>query len=417
MGLIAFHQLKEGMVTASEVEDLYGRLLAAKGTKLTEDHLILFKTWGVIEANIAGESSNDSEEDLLARLDPRLHEAIEKRLRRRFARCDLNQPANQKLFQACTLRLADRGDHKGALVTDYGGYEETESNKRYERPNHSIDPVSFVQNEVSLPVLPDMIYELIETLRNPNSSPKQIAGLIGKDVSLSFKILRLVNSVLYGFPSKIDTLSRAVLVLGNKPLISLAMSIKLLTFFDNIPSTLVNMRSFLDHSITCGILARIIGSCKNFPNTERLFVGGLLHDIGRLVLYTDSSSLAKEALGRAKRKQDLLYEAENEVFGFDHAKVGGLLLRKWKLPASLEAIVEYHHAPLEYRDPLEPAVVHLADVISNAVESGSSGERLVPPLSTHAWERIGLSARMLPMLLEQMEVQRKLVLSGFLSGH
>ena len=229
--------------------------------------------------------------------------------------------------------------------------------------------------------------------------------------------MKLVNSVLYGFPSKIDTLSRAVLVLGNKPLISLAMSIKLLTFFDNIPSTLVNMRSFLNHSITCGILARIIGSCKNFPNTERLFVGGLLHDIGRLVLYTDSSSLAKEALGRAKRKQDLLYEAENEVFGFDHAKVGGLLLRKWKLPASLEAIVEYHHAPLEYRDPLEPAVVHLADVISNAVESGSSGERLVPPLSTHAWERIGLSARMLPMLLEQMEVQRKLVLSGFLSGH
>ena len=418
MGLITLDQLKTGMVLASAVNDLCGRLLAIKGTKLTEDHLKVFKMWGVIEADIKGESSKDSEEHLLERLDPHLLKTVEEHVRRRFVHSDLDQQANQKLFQVCTLRLADSLDHKKPLPTALccGGSEETESNDESDRPNHSIDPVGFVQEEVSLPVLPGIIYELLETLRNPNSSPKQIAGLIGRDVSLSAKILRLVNSTFYNFPSQIDTLSRAVLVLGTKQLSNLAAGIKLLTFFENIPCTLVDMRSFLNHSITCGTLARTIGTYKNFPNTERLFLGGLLHDIGRLVLYSHSSILAKKALIAANRKQHLLFEAENEIFGFDHAKIGGLLMRKWKLPVSLEVIVEYHHAPLEYRDPLEPAVVHVADVIANAVGRGSSGERFVPPLSIHAWELIGLSARILPTLLEQMEVQRKSFVSDFLGG-
>jgi HD-like signal output (HDOD) protein len=104
--------------------------------------------------------------------------------------------------------------------------------------------------------------------------------------------------------------------------------------------------------------------------------------------------------------------AEGPIFGCDHAEVGGLLLKRWKLPVSLEVAVRYHHEPQRYRDPLEPSIVHLADVISNAVEKGSSGERFIPPLSEVAWECVGLSARILPTVLEQMEAQREAVVQG-----
>jgi len=415
MGLISLDQLKKDMVLASHVKDLSGRLLAAKGLKLTDGHLRLFKTWGILEADIEGESSGDTYENAFVDLEPGLLKTAEEFVRRRFVHSGLDHPANYKLFQLCVLQTADRlGRDKGLSqpLACRDGDEEPKWDNNGGQANHRIDPVVFVQKVVSLPALPVIMFEMMEIIRNPNSLPKQIVDVIGRDVSLSAKILKLVNSAFYGYPSQIDTLYRAVLVLGTNQLSTLATGIKLLTFFENIPSGFVDMRSFLDHSITCGILSRIISAFKNIQNTERLFLGGLLHDIGRLVLYSYLPVAAKAALVEAGRNQELLYMAEGPIFGCDHAEVGGLLLKRWKLPVSLEVAVRYHHEPQRYRDPLEPSIVHLADVISNAVEKGSSGERFIPPLSEVAWECVGLSARILPTVLEQMEAQREAVVQG-----
>ena len=418
MGLISLDQLKKDMVLANHVKDLSGRLLAAKGLKLTDGHLELFKAWGILEADIEGEASRDTEQDALVDLDPGLLKTAEELVRRRFVHSDLDHPANYKLFQLCVLQTAEKLGRDNVLsqpLACLDSDEEPKWDNNGGQANHRIDPVSFVQREVSLPALPVMVFEMMEIIRNPDSSPRKIAEVIGRDVSLSAKILKLVNSAFYGYPSEIDTLYRAVLVLGTNQLSTLATGIKLLTFFENIPSRFVDMRSFLDHSITCGILSRIIGALKNLQNTERLFLGGLLHDIGRLVLYSHFPVAAKEALVEAGRTQGLLYMAEGAIFGCDHAEVGGLLLKRWQLPVSLEAAVRYHHQPQRSRDPLEPSIVHLADVISNAVEKGSSGERFIPPLSNAAWECVGLSPRILPTVLEQMEVQREAVVHGLLS--
>ncbi len=412
MGLISLDQLKKDMVLASHVKDLNGRMLAAKGLKLTDGHLRLFKTWGILEADIEGESSRDTEEDALVDLNPDLLKTVEKRVRRRFMHSDLDHPANHKLFQLCVLQAAERLGRDKEISRPracLAGDEEPKSDNDGGKASHRIDPARFVQQEVSLPALPVIMFDMMEVIRNPDSSPRKIADVIGRDVSLSAKILKLVNSAFYGFPSQIDTLYRAVLVLGTNQLSTLATGIKLLTFFENIPSECVDMRSFLDHSITCGILSRIIGAFKNIQNCERLFLGGLLHDIGRLVLYSHFPAAAREALVEAARSQELLYIAESAIFGCDHAEVGGLLLKRWQLPVSLEVAVRYHHKPQLYRDPLEPSIVHLADLITNAVEKGSSGERFVPKLSEAAWECVGLSTRILPKVLEQMEVQRETV--------
>jgi HD-like signal output (HDOD) protein len=128
------------------------------------------------------------------------------------------------------------------------------------------------------------------------------------------------------------------------------------------------------------------------PNPERFFVAGMLHDIGRLILYTKISGQARDALMKAQSGNALLYEAEREVLGFTHAVVGGILLQTWRLPTSLEEVVMFHHNPgAANRFPVETAIIHVADIISHALGLGSSGEKFVPPLDTNAWERLGLS--------------------------
>jgi HD-like signal output (HDOD) protein len=165
------------------------------------------------------------------------------------------------------------------------------------------------------------------------------------------------------------------------------------------------MKSFWKHSLACGISARIIAGYKSIQNTERLFVAGLLHDIGRLILYSNTPLHAKNALLSAKYNDTLLHKAENEVMGFDHSKIGGLLLKKWRLPISLENSVKHHHSPYRSKDPLEPAIIHMADIMTNALGIGSSGERFVPSLSPEAWECIDLSPNILSSTIRQTDRQ------------
>ena len=94
--------------------------------------------------------------------------------------------------------------------------------------------------------------------------------------------------------------------------------------------------------------------------------------------------------------------------GFDHAEVGGALLKEWKLPASLEESVRFHHQPSRAaRFPLESSITHVADLITNALELGTSGERLVPALDRGAWDEIGLSASIVGSMTQQMVQQQK----------
>ena len=184
MGLISLDQLKKDMVLASHVKDLSGRLLAAKGLKLTDGHLRLFKTWGIIEADIEGEASRDTEQDALVTLDPRLLKIVEEIVRRRFVHSDLNHPANYKLFQLCILQTAEKLGLDNVLSQPRvwrDGDEEPKWDNDGGQANHRIDPVVFVQKVVSLPAFPVIMFEMMEIIRNPNSLPKQIVDVIGRE--------------------------------------------------------------------------------------------------------------------------------------------------------------------------------------------------------------------------------------------
>jgi len=176
--------------------------------------------------------------------------------------------------------------------------------------------------------------------------------------------------------------------------------------FSNVPSRLADMDSFWRHSIACGLAARHLAGQRREANVERFFVAGLLHDIGRPILFVKEPETAARILEEARRNGQLLYALEQDAFGFHHGAVGAVLLERWRLPGMLIDAAAWHHAPrLATRFPLEAAVIHVADLIANGLRLGTSGEPNVPSFELAAWDSLGISTHGLPALFKQVEVQ------------
>jgi HD-like signal output (HDOD) protein len=177
-----------------------------------------------------------------------------------------------------------------------------------------------------------MIFTRIdEAVNNPRSSLADIGRIISEDSSLTARLLKIVNSAFYSFPSKIETISRAVTVVGTQQLRDLALATSVMKLFQGIPPDLISMEAFWKHSIACGVAARVRGS-KREANIERFFVAGILHDIGRLILHAGSRLDAPHWV--VAMPVGIALQGRNEELGFDHASLGRVLL-ELELPASL----------------------------------------------------------------------------------
>ena len=392
------------MVLADSVKDLNGRLLMGKGTLLTPKAINICKIWGVIEADIEGISSEEADAVSIQKFDVATMTAAEEIVRKRFALMDMDHPAAREFFRICALREAEgKHCHHGNIQQESSHRPDIKDIRNEKLPE--INPLKFIKDDTRLSTLPDIFRQIIEAISKPNSSARDIADVISKDPNLAARLLKIVNSAFYGYPSKIDTLSHAVNIIGTKQLSTLATGVNIIQMFKNIPSTIIDMKSFWKHSILCGINARLIAGYKNIQNTERMFVAGLLHDIGRLILYNHAPAQSLRAITIARDEATPLYLVERQELHYDHGNIGGELLKKWKLPTSLEDIVRHHHNPDKSQNMLESAIVHLSDIMANAMGIGSSGEQWVPPLNNDAWMQIGLSPHILSLTIEQSDRQ------------
>jgi putative nucleotidyltransferase with HDIG domain len=257
---------------------------------------------------------------------------------------------------------------------------------------------------VSISTLPGVYLRLSSVVSDPRSSAADVGEVIAEDPGLTARLLKLVNSAMYGFPSKIETVSHAISIVGTAQLQDLALATSVIRLFASVPENLVTMESFWRHSVACGVTARALAARRRESNVERYFVAGLLHDIGRPIMYMQIPDEARVAVTRSRETGRPLFEIELEVLGFDHSHVGAALLEQWKLPPSLREPVAFHHHPeRSQRFPVEAAVVHVADLIANALKLGTSGEPGVPPLGTGAWEAIGLAPGVVSDVMEEAE--------------
>lgn len=268
------------------------------------------------------------------------------------------------------------------------------------------DIAEMVQGVGALVTLPDVFIRINSLVEDPNSTTGDIAKAVSQDPSFTVRLLRVANSPLYGLSSSVDTVAKAVSVIGTSQIRNLALSTSVARTFAGLPNDLVSMDNFWHHSLYCALAARILARQARRCDAEAVFTAGLLHDIGELVIFNRRPEQAKEALLMVLDSVDELpvYQAERQTVGFDHAQVGGELARQWHLPPLLEDCIAYHHAIGEAkRYPRETALVHLANIIALMAELDTSDSADVAPIDPRAWEITGLTEEVIEPTMREAQ--------------
>jgi putative nucleotidyltransferase with HDIG domain len=383
MSVVATDKLKSGQILAEEVRDINGRLLLSKGHAIAANHIRIFKIWGVSEVKLVGTDCQDGKSD--SSVNPAMIEETRKSLKTLFCHVDLKQPVIKEIYNTavqfrCKHNIIVENDD---LPVDHQPAPPPDGDKDFLK--------KLQQKNIILPEIPAVALELKQVIEDPMSSAERIARVVSKSPSLTAVLLRIVNSSFYSLPSKISTIPHAVSLIGTQEISVLALGVGVLSIFRNIPSKTISTHSFLRHSLLCGLLSRVFAAHINLPQTEQLFVSGLLHDLGRLILFTYFPDESLNVLARSRNRNKILSEEEKDYLGCDHAQLGMQLMRQWKLPLILENNVLHHHDPSEAEQSVPATIVHLADIIANSLGMGSSGEKFVPPLDYNAWENLDLS--------------------------
>lgn len=242
---------------------------------------------------------------------------------------------------------------------------------------------------VTLPAMPEVAVHLERVTADPRSSARDVADVIALDPSLSTILLHLVNSAFYNFPQAIDSIPRAVSIVGTSQLHALALGRLVLNVANEIPPKHFNMEVYWEHCIATGILARELAALRGLESPERHFLAGLVHDLGKLAI---ASVLPRHGAAlKAMRRTSVTHEAEDAVLGFNHARFGALVLRKWDIPYQIVEAVANHHHPEEAAHPEGARILHLADIMARTLVVTTSDVPLTPPPDPAAWRALGLA--------------------------
>ena len=228
---------------------------------------------------------------------------------------------------------------------------------------------ALIHDNVQLVSLPEVCLRIQQLAEDPHADMAEFGQLVSQDPALTTRLLKLVNSAYYGFPGRIDTVSRAVNLVGIAELRNLTLAMAAMEVFGGLENERFDMLGFWRHSVHCALLARFLAKRARILHAERLFIAGLLHDVGRLLI----SSLLPERSARILQRVaegEQVFEAERGELGYDHTEIGYELLTLWRLPRELCVAVALHHRPQDAEQAcLEASLVYLANQIALQVES------------------------------------------------
>ena len=255
-----------------------------------------------------------------------------------------------------------------------------------------------VENINTLPTVPGVLKRLSVVIEKPRITLVEISSFISNDPALTTKVLKMINSAIYGFPGRIASVSHATMLLGLNVIKGLLLGVSV---FELMQKT---MNGLYEHSLGCAIASRIIAQKKGLKEPEEVSVAGLLHDIGKVILALEYPAEYQAAMNEAQEKSISIFDAENIQFNATHAIVGSWLAEKWRFPRNLIEVIECHHRPaLAKNAPLETAIVHMADLLVRARGFGFAGENFVPEVNTIAYELLRLSETDIKDVLKEME--------------
>ncbi len=260
-----------------------------------------------------------------------------------------------------------------------------------------------VEDGRDLPTLSVVVTRVSEMVRDPRVSAAAVGRVISEDQALTAKVLKLVNSSFYGFPQRVNSVTRAIVILGFNRVRNLTLTASVL---GALPARhgAFSVASFWAHSVATAIASDSLAKILRLPaEAEDAFVSGLLHDIGKLMTIHFFKEEFEAVMKTVVEKNCLVVEAEQETIGTTHAHIGGWLSQRWNFPESIAASVRMHHQPdLSHQHRRLVMIVHVADILARALGLGSGGDMRIPVVDEASWRELGLTREVLDQCMKEM---------------
>ena len=248
-----------------------------------------------------------------------------------------------------------------------------------------------------LPAIPKVVHEVWQLIDKKDIAPSKISEVISKDITLSAKVLRLVNSPFYGFPNRIGSIKHAVVLLGLDAIRGLLIST---VVFGNISQDIKDMWT---HACDCAAIAGILGRSLNIKEVDELTAAGLLHDMGKVIIKNYFPDLDKriKAIKGLYNLSD--YEAERKVMGISHDTINKWITEKWHFPPMLTEILIYHHNIKGSRKhPVFTALISMADLLSYLYRL-QPDKTTIPHIEDNICQILGLDISILGDILFEID--------------
>ena len=263
-----------------------------------------------------------------------------------------------------------------------------------------------VQSCSNIFTLPEIYLRVRNVVDDSNSTMDDLANALKLDPAISARLLRIVNSPLYGFPKQIDTITRAVNLIGMQAVSDLVAATTIGRTFNGMTTDLMDLPGYWRKSALCALLAGKIAKACGIEDSERFFIEGLLRDIGHLVLYQTVPLRAQSALVEAGNLGAVLAEVEQANIGCDFAEVGAELTHFWGMPAQIEHAIRHQLHPNEAGEfNLHASIVHLAGTVADHDEAAGDHAHETPDFNAFALSCTQFNPKSHAVLLEEARTQ------------
>ena len=261
-----------------------------------------------------------------------------------------------------------------------------------------------------IPSMPQFVIETLKKLDDPKSSATDVGEKLARDEGLVLRVLRLANSAYYGLSRRITGVSEAISYMGFKTVKSIVLAASVYKFMDSsFTGYALDRGELWKHSQAVAATSRYLSTKLKMGDPEEAYIGGLMHDIGKIVL-NDYVRFGYSIILRLVEEDHLSFcEAERQVLGFDHAQVGGLVMEQWNLPDSYSYMTAYHHMPEALPEEGHECikvldVVHVCNMICLMLGIGIGADGIQYRISPESLDRLGIGDQTEDIMAELVDV-------------
>lgn len=262
---------------------------------------------------------------------------------------------------------------------------------------------------VSLPIQPVIASQINKEFSHESFTAKSLGAIISKDTALATKVLKLANSSYYGLSRQVDTIERAVTILGINTIKNVATSLSLASIFHQTDPKLFDSKGLWHHSLGCAVAVKNLLAVHNEELAEIGFLCGIMHDMGKIALFQQIPRQMQEVSRQMQETGKGQFAAETSILGFNHSEVGALMAEAWHFPPVYVMAVSKHHDPLSFTrsDEQTGTLLAIATCIGNKIAKmlhlGSSTDQAVPAIKSELFEMIGVVSQDIPAMLKTIK--------------